>query len=649
MKHLQEKLPFYALILVTGLLLGGCQQKVTIGTANKAFEKREYIVSADLYKRAYRSEADRMVKTEAAFGAAESYRRINDYTNASTWYSKVLQFEPGNLEALYQLALIQKSEEKYEEARKTLEQYMTKGGNKKEAERELEGCNKAAEWKKAKTRYMVVNERSLNSRYSDFAAVKVKDKEVFYTSDRLTGKNDKRYARTGDQYLAIFRAEIKRQRGAQPGDPLKIRDEEIPDGLEFDYNEGTCAFNQSTLYFTLCNAKSDGKGTCKIYEVRQTGKRFSEASPLSFCTDTSSSYGHPSMAEDGKTLYFSADIPGGFGGKDLYYVVYDRQKKSWSKPVNLGSAINTEKDEMFPYIHTDGTLFFSSNGHVGMGGLDLYYSTGNGSNWSEPVNMKAPINSGADDFAITLADDKETGMFSSNREGGLGKDDIYSFYLTPLVFNLQVLVKDANTGEVIPESTVKLQVNGDSSVTLKTDKNGRLELPLMNASQYSLFASKAEDYYLDSKTSGVSTKNKEQSEDFSIELLLAPINVEDEFTLKGIYYDLDKADIREDSKPVLDSLVTLLNKYPRIHIEIGSHTDCRSSKEYNLTLSQKRAQSVVDYLIAKGIQPDRLIAKGYGESRLVNDCACEGGVATRDCTDEEHQLNRRTTFRIISK
>lgn len=649
MKNTQEKSSLALLVFISFVILAGCKQTVNMSTADKAFQKREYSVSADLYKRTYRGSKDRMEKSEAAMGAAESFRFINDYAHASDWYSKVIQTNPKNLDALYQLALIQKSQEKYEEAKKSLEQYKSKGGDKAEADHELEGCKLALEWKQSKTRFVVVNEKDLNTRYSDFAAVVVKDREVFYTSDRNSRDSKDKYARTGDQYLAIYRSEIKRGRSSEVGSPIKVNKTAVPDGLGFEFNEGTCSFNKSSIYFTLCNAKSDEKGTCKIYEAQQSGKSFKEATILPFCSDTASTYGHPSISQDGKVLYFSSDMEGGFGGKDLYYVVYNKQKRSWSAPVNLGSAINTKKDEMYPFIHEDGTLYFSSDGHVGMGGLDIFYSKGSGSDWQKPENMKAPINSGADDFAITLNGEKETGMLSSNRSGGEGKDDIYSFYLSPLEFNLNILVKDSKSGKAVSNSKVSIRINKDSIAEVMTNEKGELQLPLIKTTDYSLIASKVDEYYLDSDQGSVSTKGKEQSEDFSIELLLTPINVEDEFTLQGIYYDVDKSDIREESKPILDSLMTLLKKYPKIHIEIGSHTDCRSSKEYNLTLSQKRAQAVVDYLISQGIKSDRLVAKGYGESRLVNDCACEDGKSTRNCTEAEHQLNRRTTFRIISK
>jgi outer membrane protein OmpA-like peptidoglycan-associated protein len=225
-------------------------------------------------------------------------------------------------------------------------------------------------------------------------------------------------------------------------------------------------------------------------------------------------------------------------------------------------------------------------------------------------------------------------------------DDIYGFYLKPLEFKLKIIVKDAKTGKNIPNATVKFTINADSSAAFTANVDGVLEAPLMMNASYGFFASKTEDYYFDSETKQVSTIGKELSESFVQELLLNQMNVEDEFTLKGIYYDLDKADLRSESLPVIDSLITLLNKYPKIRIEIGSHTDCRSSKEYNEQLSQRRAQSVVDYLISKGIASARLEAKGYGETKLVNDCACEGAEVKRNCSEEEHQYYFQNCIKV---
>jgi peptidoglycan-associated lipoprotein len=647
MKNIKQISKPVFLVALSVVLFAACSKKTSITEANKAFESREYFVSSSLYKQVYSSLAEKELKAEAGFGAAESFRKINDYKNAEYWYNQTLKNDPDNLEAIWFVAMEMKSAERYDEAKTKFTEYKTKGGNSTNADKQIESCTKAIEWKAEDTRYVVENEKSLNSRNSDFGVVAYKGDALFFTSDRENADNKRTYGRTGDMFLDIYRAELKRaKRGEGKRSIGKVG---VAQGLTFDYNEATGAFAGSKIYFTICNGIEGKENSCKIYEATLSGNAFKDAMVLSFCDDSLTNYGQPTVTKDGQTMYFSADLPGGFGGKDIYSTTFDKRTKTWRQPKNVGSAINTDKDEMFPFIHADGTLYFSSNGRVGMGGLDIYAAKSNTEGWDNAVNMKSPINTGADDFSFSLADDKQSGYLSSNREGGRGKDDIYSFYLKPLEFKLKVVVKDAKTGKTIPNAIVKFSINSDSVATLTTNGSGELETPLMMEAGYSFYGSKTDDYYFDSEPKSVSTKGKELSESFTQELLLNQINVEDEFTLKGIYYDVDKADLRPVSMPVLDSLINLLAKYPKIRVEIGSHTDCRSSKEYNEQLSQRRAQSVVDYLISKGIATARLEAKGYGETKLVNDCECENGVSKRTCTEEEHQLNRRTTFRIISK
>ncbi len=243
------------------------------------------------------------------------------------------------------------------------------------------------------------------------------------------------------------------------------------------YNDGTIVFDNkySTAYYTQCNGQ-DGKGkTCKIFQTTKRGDEWSEPQVLPFCSD-SFNCGQPAISADGNKLYFSSDMPGGFGGHDLYVVNFVKRGKTWSDPVNLGNVINTSGDEVFPSLHEDGTLYFSSDGHPGVGELDLFYSTGMGEQWATPVNMKTPMNSSYDDFAIILEDDKEKGYFSSNRLNGRGDDDIYNFFMTPLIFNLSGVITDCNNKAVLGGATVTLTSSSDSGkIVVKTDKNELLQ------------------------------------------------------------------------------------------------------------------------------------------------------------------------------
>jgi outer membrane protein OmpA-like peptidoglycan-associated protein len=342
-------------------------------------------------------------------------------------------------------------------------------------------------------------------------------------------------------------------------------------------------------------------------------------------------------------------MPGGQGGKDIWMTTYSKRSRSWGDPVNLGTTINTEDDEMFPFIHEDGTLYFSSNGHTGLGGLDIFYTKGEATDWSDPINMKTPINSGADDFSVILEKDKESGYFSSNREGGRGQDDIYRFYMNPLIFNLSGVVRNQKTKEVLRNAYVTITSSSDTGkIILKTDESGSYKLRLKSKTDYELFSAK--QYFFDSKVFYQTTKGLEVSTDLVQDIDLIPMDLNSTFTLEGIYYDLDKADLRPASRLILDTLVMTLNKYPNVRIELGSHTDCRADSSYNINLSQRRADSAVAYIISKGIDSLRIVSKGYGENQLVNGCACEGpneAIQGRKCSEEEHQLNRRTTVKFL--
>jgi outer membrane protein OmpA-like peptidoglycan-associated protein len=260
--------------------------------------------------------------------------------------------------------------------------------------------------------------------------------------------------------------------------------------------------------------------------------------------------------------------------------------------------------------------------------------------------MKTPINSGGDDFAMTLTKDKESGYFSSNREGGRGQDDIYRFYMTPLIFTLSGVARDSKTKEILPNTYITITNSTDTGkLVVKTDAAGSYKITLKAKTDYELFAA-LEDYY-DSKIASQTTRGLEYSTDIVQNFDLVPFDYTTVFTLEGIYYDLDKANIRPDAAIILDTMVVLLNKYPKIRIELGSHTDCRADSAYNQDLSQRRADSAVAYINRKGIDLERMVAKGYGEAKLVNDCECEETRIKRTCTEAEHQMNRRTTFRLL--
>ena len=390
----------------------------------------------------------------------------------------------------------------------------------------------------------------------------------------------------------------------------------------------------------------------KIYVSGRKDGKWSEPVPF-FLNSENHSVGHPALSPDGKTLFFVSDMDGGYGGTDLYMCT--REGEKWSQPVDLGPEINTEGNEMFPYMADNGDLYFASDGLPGFGGLDLFVTRKINGKWSRPENLGSPVNSSSDDFALVLPGDSASGLFSSNRPGGVGSDDIYSFKKIRIVPKVSPVtekvpafvsgyVKDKTTLEPIFSSTVFLEEEGTGkALVMKTNDKGYFKTPVIKGKSYTVKAIQT-GYIEDCFLFGFDSLTKQNDLSLPRDLLLDKLELNKAYRLKNIYYDFDKWNIRKDAQPSLDSLVRLM-KENSIAIELGSHTDCRGSVAYDQVLSQKRAESAVRYMIAKGIDPSRITAKGYGKSQLLNKCNCATGV---NCTAAEHQLNRRTEFRILS-
>jgi peptidoglycan-associated lipoprotein len=666
----------FVLAILAAMLSAGCKSKGSIVSAREHYKKKEYFLSSEDYKAVYSKTKVKEEKLEAVFKTAECYRLMNDIKSAESWYAKTVKADPKNAEAQLRYALALKNNAsaditKYSAAIIEFNKYKKLGDascyDEAAIDREIKGCEYALKWKNEKSRYMVENIRGINTKWEDFAPQQYKKDQLFFTSDREKGVSGTQYGWTGnghtDVYVSTFKVNKKNPNDVSFGLPNLLD----KDKVNTKYNDGVVCFDSkfTTMYVTQCNSV-DGKGNrCRLYVSKLNGTEWSKPEPLPFSTD-SFSCGHPSLSKDGQVLYFASDMPGSTPkltcadnpegttlSKDLWMVTYTKRSNTWGDPVNLGPAINTPGDEMYPYIHEDGMLYFSSTGHPSLGGSDIYYTKGEAADWSSPVNMKSPINSSGDDFAMQMFKDKEgnhSGYFSSNRDGGKGSDDIYRFYMNPLIFNLSGVVRDSKTKALLTNTLITITSSNDTGkVTLMTDATGSYRLKIKAKTDYELFASK--EYYFDSKIAFQTTKGLEQSTDLVQDFDLGMINITDVFTVKGIYYDLDKADIRPDAAKVLDSLALVLNKYSKVKIELGSHTDCRADSLYNIGLSQRRADSAVSYLIRQGIDSTRLVSRGYGENKLaVEKCKCEGPDERsqgQKCTEEEHQLNRRTTVQIL--
>lgn len=629
-------------------------KKGSIAAAREAFLKKEYYVSGDNYRKVYSSTKNKEEKTEAANKAAECYWLMNDMKNAESWYRKAIKVDAKNTENQLRLAQTLKNNQKFEEAIVEFKNYQKVAPESASlVERSIKGCENALKWKNEKTRYNVENVKMLNTRWEDFAPQWFKKDQIFITSDREKGvSGNTMYGWTGNGYTDLYTSTFKVDKRNPNNITYQVPVLVDKNKLNGKLNDGAIAFDSrfTTAYVTRCNYDNNLKGkSCRLYQSTLTGSEWSDPEPLAFSSD-SFNCGQPSVAKDGQIMYFSSDMPGGYGGKDIWFVTFSKRSKTWGDPMNLGPVVNTEGDEMFPFIHEDGTLYFASNGHVGLGGTDIYFTKGNGTDWSEPVNMRSPINSHGDDFAVILSKDKESGYFSSNRDGGKGQDDIYRFSMTPLVFTLSGVVRNAKTKEIMPGVIVTITSSSDTGkVILKTDQMGSYKITLKSKTDYELFAARAMFY--DSKLEEKTTRDLELSTDLIQNFELRPLEVDEMFTVRGIYYDLDKANIRPDAAAVLDSLAMILKKYPSVKIELGSHTDCRADSIYNIGLSQRRADSAVAYLVHQGIDSLRLISRGYGENMLeVKECACEGPNEREQglrCSEAQHQLNRRTTVKVL--
>jgi peptidoglycan-associated lipoprotein len=389
----------------------------------------------------------------------------------------------------------------------------------------------------------------------------------------------------------------------------------------------------------------------------RSGDKWSEPKNIGLLPDSLVS-AHPSLSKDGLALYFVSDLGGGYGKKDIWKVTRIRQGDAWSKPVNLGPDINTTGDELFPYLREDGTLYFSSDGLIGLGGLDIFKATQQPDGSWAVLNLKSPVNSFADDFGIAFEENNEKGIFSSTRKGR-GDDDLYTFELPPLRFNVTGLVKDEKTGTPIPSSVVQLIASDGSNLQAETGAVGDFKFALKPDVDYIFLASKRG--YLNGKEKET-TKGQDKSRDFMVTILLTGIDKPIE--LPNILYDFGKWDLRPESMVSLDKLVETLLDNPNVTIELMSHTDSRDTEESNNTLSQRRAQVVVQYLIDKGIESDRLLAKGYGESTpkvvdaiiagdnsflKIGSVLSEQFINTLPSEEQKeiaHQINRRTEFKV---
>lgn len=649
----------FALLLLLFAFACTFTQKVKDGSF--AFERKQYAVATGLLQKEFKKTKSRVDKGRLAFLLGESYRMLNQPADAATWYRAAYDNGYG-VDALRELSFSLKEMEQYDDAIKSFKELGIEIGSPYEYKREISACQVAQGWKGEKSKAYSVAAVDFNSPDADYSPAIFKSQLVF-TSDRLEATGDKTYNWTGNEFSDLFTADPASGK-VQPFDPA----------LNTGYNEGTAVFNPegTEMVFTRCFGDKKEDFHCKLMASRWEGGSWEEPTVLNFVQE-GANYGHPALANGGKTLFFSCNASEGWGGYDIWSS--ERTADGWAEPKLLGRSVNTIGNEKFPWADGD-TLYFASDFHTGMGGLDIFktWKTGPGA-WAPVQNLKAPINSGSDDFGLVVdyqakkpQEVIQVGYFTSNRPGGSGNDDIFRFErripppepvkpATPaLAYKLllegyvleRVFAEDGN-----PDSKIlgRKPLNAASAKAMfgKDAKNftvaddGLFSMELAENTDYQFVASK--DGYLTGEafftTKGIGKDPNNPVQTFQVEIVLEKIFLNREIVLEDIYYDYDKWDIRADAQPTLNNLARNLELNPKIRIQLSSHTDCRGIDRYNEDLSQRRAQSAVDYLVGKGIAPERLLAKGYGENLPKAFCACNR------CTEEEHQLNRRTSFTIL--
>ncbi len=580
---------------------------------------------------------------------AHSYYYIKQYDLAENWYARVVEQKGASPESRLNYAEVLKQQGKYAEAKGQYELYAAQQQNSEAVRSAIRGADSAQVWMRNPTKHQLKNEQAINTVLAEFGVMAMSN-GVMYAAEPnslLTAKS----GMTGQAFLKVYTAE--RQTDGTLRQPNMLA---TPINVAA-YHVGPVASNAAgdVLYVTRTFPGKDGerfrasgqkwnKHNLELKIYKKNGETWTEEDFL-YNNVKTYSLGHAFLSADESVLYYASDMPGGKGGVDIWYSKL-QSDGSWGKPQNAGDKINTSGDELFPTV-VGNDLYFSSTGHVGMGGLDIFKAKGSESTFDKVVNLGYPLNSAADDFAYVeygTAADVKVGYLSSNRKGGVGSDDIYSFvFQKPKIkIVLEGVTRDRNTGELLPASTVTLFGMKDAIVSKgTTDNYAFISFDITPNTEFRLLGEK-KGYHADSVL--VAGINPSRDTVIRYTMNLNPVlKVGDKFILENIHYDFDKHNIRPDAALILDRLVATMRDNPTLKIELSSHTDSRGSDSYNDKLSQRRAQSAVDYLVTRGIARERLVAKGYGETRLLN--RCSNGIP---CSRAEHQANRRTEVEVLA-
>lgn len=734
--------PLFLLLILIGKLsiiafAGG--PSITMRRADKLFKSFAYKDAAALYEMELKKNSKNYT---ALKNVATCYRKMNDMPNAEKWYAKVVENESTDPENYLFYAQALEFNGKNEDAKVYYKKFTASANMDKRGERKIKSLDAMASFY-TDSIYYKINPVSFNTSGSDYGIAYCKEGITYTTSGIQSSFVKSEFKWNNEAFSDLYLVRVFDEK-----DSVFAPAKNLGDHVNSKYNEGPASYDSEgrILAFTrngfLKGKTIAGKDKTNYLQIYIATDKMHDWKNIKPFNQNSTSYSvcHPALSADGKSMYFVSDMPGGYGGTDIYICKYDNGK--WGEPTNMGVSINTEGNELFPSVLRDSILYFASNGKGGLGGLDVFAAQINGEKVKEVSNMGYPINTPYDDFGLIYNKSKRVGFFSSNRPGGKGKDDIYRFTYSKPDFQLKLMVIDSETKQAVKKAKIKLYDSKSKLLQeVETDESGTYITPIDMDASFSVAATcpKYFDQAQPFDTKGVKgfeklvevpmfkdmgfnfvgkvsdSESKSMMEGVQITILDAKsgadvysgktnatgdfqknlsnyslnqmvnyeiklekpgyiaktiyyskqlvksgdVNLNDDinlsmeklkvgtdigkvFNLNPIYFDSGKADIREDAEVELNKIVKALEDNPTIVIEIGSHTDSRSAAKANLTLSDKRAKATVDYIVSKGIDKSRLSGKGYGESKLVN--KCKDGVK---CSDEEHQQNRRTEFRIV--
>lgn len=652
-----KKAVYIIVCLLLTAVAAGCRTP-KLSEADAQFQRGEYYDASVTYKKVYnklRKKEERPQRGEVAFKMGRCYRLLNMSARASAAFQNALRYEYPDSTTHFMLAQALHADGKYAAALRSYDKYLEFCPDDSLAINCAEGCRTAQEIRARGSRYVVKQAKLFNSRRADFCPMYLGADcdQIYYTSTTEKATGDKKSEITGMKNADVFFSK-KNEKGEWE------RPEPVEGELNTEFDEGIVAFSPDaqTMYLTKARRELNAPTSVEIYTSSRSDAKWSAPVKFEITADTLSTFGHPAVSPDGEYLYFVSDMPGGYGGKDIWRISLKERQGSL---VNLGPDINTEGNDDFPYVRSDGSLYFSSDGHPGMGGLDIFRATTVGDpadlRW-KVENMGFPINSAGDDFGITFGKG-EDGFFSSNRGDARGYDHIYSFEYDPVRITIEGLVMDKDE-EPVKNAIIRIVGNDGSNQKEVARDDGSFSFALQRGVKYVMLA--GAKGYLNQKQEFASDSTMEDA-NYWVEFILPSISKPS--VVENIFYDYDKADLRPESKTALNELIAVLHDNPNVTIEMASHTDRWGSDAYNINLSERRAKSVVDYLVENGISRDRLQPHGYGKSRpktvtkriarlypqfKEGDILTEEFIKTLSEEDQQaaDQINRRTEFSVLS-